>query len=262
MFFFGKTAIFACPEETDSQGIFYDMKKTLLLFAFILASFSLKAQVEIGLSAGANVASQRLSYLDYGSIRWQCSCQDGGTSRSINRWNVGAFALFGLHKNWALRLGAYYSQKGQEESTFDYDGEGLIFRYVDRVNYLEFPINLRFNLVSGTEGEALFLDAGFYWARGVSGEERLYSGDPVGNRTRKVAFNDYGEHWEGDEHLVSPGDFGINYGFGLRIRRVVFEMHHSFGLENTLPAYRKDNKKAYAKNSVFSFNVSYILFKA
>ena len=113
------------------------MKKILLTLIVLSIGFAVKAQIQVGVKAGLNVANLKTSGPDY---------VNGTSPSALNSFNGGLIVLVPLFSNFYLQPEIYYSFQGQNVSGMD---ENSISKY----DYLNIPVLFKYQLKNGAFAE-------------------------------------------------------------------------------------------------------------
>lgn len=200
------------------------MKNLLAVLALTFVCFSVSAQIRVAPKVGLNLANRSFEV-------------DGlkGRENAIVSFHAGVIAEYYLTDFLSLEPGVLFSQKGHREEV--YDG-GNYYEDKYQINYLEIPLNLKFNFGN------FYINAGPYYALAVSGKRKINGGKAdlfIGN---------------GANDDVQKSDLGMNLGVGVNISRTQIGVNYGFGLKNINPEGNTSGDKS--KNSVF--NVSLAIF--
>lgn len=220
------------------------MRKTFLIIILLASLAPVFAQsVKFGISAGLNESKAAFN-------------QTGSSIKWLAGLNAGAFAEveFG---SLSLRPGVLYSQKGYKTTTNivansptggtggTVSGSGR-----SRLNYLEIPVNILYN-ISVKPGK-IFLGGGPYFGYALSGHTKSSTVADYGNGP---AYDNYDfDIVFGKDGYLRRSDFGLNAIAGLKIKNgLLFSVNYGYGLTNVAKP-ETGNKD---KNRVATFAVGY-----
>lgn len=207
------------------------MKKIGLLFTFIaIVAFSFEgiAQINLGLTAGANMANVRFDYKD---------AEEPDTK-----------PLLGLRGGLTLDLkipgpigigsGLIYSTKGYQTDVESEYNEGDGTQKLS-VGYLELPVHLKYNIA------VLNIYAGPYVAMGIHGKQKndfSYQDETTGAEIDIEDDMDVEFTSEADEDFdytknvpVKGTDMGLNFGLGVKLAKIGVNAGYSMGFSNISP---------------------------
>ncbi|MGK7390700.1 MAG: porin family protein [Candidatus Cyclobacteriaceae bacterium M2_1C_046] len=227
------------------------MKKLLLLVVCILGVITTKAQIEIGVTAGANIANVSQDFADP---------QDEIPTDPRLGIKIGVVADYSINDNLSLRSGLVYSSKGFSIDMEELVGGAVTIDGYNRfiINYLDIPITGVYKL-SGFE-----IMAGPYLAFGLSGEQDydLTIGNDREADSEEIEFTsevDAGSH--PDKIQIRGFDAGIRLGLGYEIGPGVVTLSYSKGFVNltpddaTEPEFNPEDEKI--TNCVISIGFNY-----
>jgi hypothetical protein len=182
------------------------MKKILLLILFISIFIETPAQINYGIEAGLNFATIKGNYP-------QKLSSTTGILIGIN----GGYSLFDFLE---IGTGLFLSQKGVTRILFT-DVQGI-----ETYNYLEIPLNLKFNLPIPEAGKTFIL-------AGVYGSRLLSASVNPDNQGQSSAVN-LGE-------ILPSADYGLNFGIGQSFSvssgMLNIKVNYSYGLTSLDKSY-------------------------
>ncbi|MBK8806712.1 MAG: outer membrane beta-barrel protein [Bacteroidales bacterium] len=256
------------------------MNRFYLLLIFIVFVFSRQAfaQVKFGIKAGGNLSTIKFDIdKSYGTAY---------VSKFKGGFHVGIITDISLLENTlSLQPALLYSKKGCSidyektmEEFFKYYGLNLDVSnykgyFVINYNYIEVPINFVYKK-SGFQ-----ILAGPYFVIGLSGsskqdfsyevfgkeydsedffDKKSYTLKPVFGKFEYDELEMYLDKFNTDG-LFRAFDFGINFGVGYQLNKVLFNVNYSLGLVNCVPKFTDETIPVIdiRKNRVLNFSVSY-----
>ncbi len=231
------------------------MKKIIL---FILLAISLApayAQTSVGIVGGYNLSS---GYLESNWEGWHYNV----SSRS--GWRAGLIADQPLSKKFYLQPQLILNQKGYNYSPIIDIPDNPYYKYKRQLLYLELQAHLLYKRQIGNS--KLFLGAGPYIGRGISGRERVESYQ-LGQDGQPYIYPEYNiikykkpvnrNYSELDVTYIKPYDVGLNLLAGYELKNgLFFNAIYSFGFNNHS---RYDAYKSY--NGYLGITVGYFLKK-
>jgi len=195
------------------------MKKLLLVSVVVLFAVSINAQVQFGIKAGMNIASQKLTA--------------GGISispKSLIGFHAGVILDMAMGETFAIQPGFLFSQKGAK---YDSDGE----TGTDTYNYLDIPINVVYKINTGSA--KILLNVGPLFSYALS---------------EKSEGSEDATFGSGDGELKRL-DFGIGFGGGVQFGSVVASLNYNLGLANIMNV--PSGADVSLKNNVFGISIAY-----
>ncbi len=214
------------------------MKKTILLSAIALISFSTFAQdkgskgsddsrVRYGVKAGVTFADVTLS------------SAPGVTTSSVTSFYVGGIVDIPVASVLSVQPGLMLVGKGAELSF------PSIYSQKQTPFYLEVPVNLVAKFEAGPG--KIFVGAGPYVSLGVFGKNKITSSS-LGNSNDNLKFGN------GDDDDLRSIDFGLNFLLGYQLTNgLSVNGGYGLGLVNTQPSA----SSLTVKNSVFSVGLGF-----
>ncbi len=228
----------------------------LLLIVLAALCFPVRAQVNFGIKAGANLSNIHQVY--------KYRSDEFGTKMKVG-FHIGLISDMPINEMLSFQPGILFTSKGwnfdmnEFNDLFEVDGYSRV-----SLSYLEIPLNLAY------KSNALQIYAGPYLAIGIGGKNKMdYS---INFPVKPINFKDewklkpkFGEVKEAD--LEKGGawftglDYGFNFGLGYNFGPILIQGGYSLGLGNMRPKYeddsatdRSDNKDS---NRVITLSVSY-----
>ncbi len=207
------------------------MKKISLLFTLIaIVAFTFKgnAQINLGLTAGVNMANVRFDY------------KDGGEpdTKFLLAPRAGLTLDLKIPGPIGIGSGLFYSVKGYQtdiESEYN-EGDGTQSL---SVGYLELPVHLKYNIA------VLNIYAGPYVAMGIHGKQKndyTYEEEITGMEIENTDDYDVEFTSEADEDFdysknvpLKSTDMGLNFGLGVKLAKIAVNAGYSMGLSNISP---------------------------
>jgi len=215
------------------------MKKILLIICLVAVSAGVSAQsVSFGVKAGMNLSTLRVSPSD-----------PSYTTSDKTGYHFGVVADVGFQE-FSLQPGLFYITKGQKFtgqyiSFYLEDQQSILEKGTVRLDYIELPLNLLYNL-KVTPDVKLYFGAGGYLGYGLSGKVRgTISGDISGTFEKNISFN-------GNQNDYKNPDYGLNFIVGERLKHFSIDVNYSLGLANITP-----NQGANVKNSAAGISIGY-----
>ena len=181
------------------------MKKYCLIFVFLFATISTQAQILKKIRVAANVSLGTTDIIGSEAGKsFGTSGEETLTSAKIV-FNFGATAEMPIVKRLYVQAGLQYKKGGFGQ----YMGA---FKDDLKINYLSFPVNLRYNLIR-KHSFSLHVYGGLYVAGVLNGEMTTeYNGKA---ETVKVRFGN-----DKTRDFAKKVDFGYQCGFGIEQSRV------------------------------------------
>lgn len=185
---------------------------------------------------------------------------DGGTedNATLTSFNAGLMGRFGLSKTVDLESGVLLTGRGSKAETYFNNGNDYVKAKFNPL-YVEVPLNLVVNIpLQGNTG--LFVNAGPYAAVGVGGKSKLETklGPLVSESERDIEFSDddpfTSEQEDAAYDKLKRFDFGLNFGAGLDLNKVILKANYGMGL--TKIGSTESNNTADDKNKYRVFSIS------
>ncbi len=228
------------------------MKKAIYLIAFIFSLGALQAQTYLGPKVGLNLSTHGLS--DALDDAYETSIRLG--------FSFGAAAELSLGGRMGLQIEGLFVQKGAKYEEFDpyliSDGNGnqemAYLEFTEKLNYLEFPVLLKYNL-RGKEVGGYFI-AGPSFGFGMSGTgSGSYKGE-----TQDFPFDDFDINFgSGRNDQYTSFDFSLAFGggafFELYTGKIVADVRFNLGLSNISNA---DSSQNSIKNRSIMISFGYL----
>ncbi|SHM77286.1 outer membrane beta-barrel protein [Chitinophaga sp. CF418] len=232
------------------------MKKIILLALLAVGIAPVHAQTSVGITGGYNL----------NSIRPNSSIEAMGYNvSSRSGWHAGLVADKRLWKKYYLQPQLLLNEKGynytygmNEAPTYSFN------KFKTRLLYLELQANLLFKQQTGNG--KLFVGAGPYIARGISGLERWDGQSYNSNMGSVVRFTKYSvvnyrskapDYAYGNITHIKPYDKGLNFLAGYELKNgLFFNVVYSLELNNR--GYDNNYKN---KNTYFGLTAGYFLKK-
>ena len=231
------------------------MKKTYYSFFFILLSFSLNAQVRVGIKAGYNNSN--------GIYDQQNDISKG---KSISGFQVGVFAEKKISGSSIINPNLLFTQKGNYANYTDkhFPQDHFDVRTY-RLNYLEADIAIVYKLSIG-ENWGVKIGIGPYAAFGLSGKETGYFNwfGNSGTIDREIKFtNTKADHF--NQTNFSPFEWGVNFKTGIEYKKYMLYMNYGSGVGSRVSGKYAGNTsgndfgyyEANTKNRVLSIGIGY-----
>lgn len=212
--------------------------KILLLVAVsVLLTFSAKAQ--LGIRAGVNMAKEIASFSEQ-------DIKDGFSTGNLTGYQIG-LVYQTYTKGLGFEIGALLSQKG---SMYNYNDSSSVTSNISQaykeINYISFPIDLRYRITLGPIG--VFGLAGIYGDYALNGKT-VYEAI---NYEEQQSYSNFMDHL----------DYGYTLGFGVEaIKKVQLAFNWSRGLvkkDESKKFYEITNYQPKSESNVFSVNLTYL----
>jgi hypothetical protein len=203
------------------------MKKLLLASVVILFAMSVSAQVQFGIKAGVNLAN----------VSTKMAGESVDSKMKIG-FHAGVIADLGLSESFSVQPGLLFSQKGakQEETILGQTATATM-----KLNYLDIPINAVYKIDAGSAKIHLF--AGPVISYGLSGTTTYEAG---GESQDEDVFGS-------EDGQAKKLDFGINFGAGIQISKILVSANYNLGLSNMVNGGDSDN---FVKNRTIGVSVA------
>jgi hypothetical protein len=179
------------------------MKTLLRLSIALILLFSLtavQAQVKFGPKAGLNLST--MTFKTSGM---------GFDPKVLVGFHAGVISEIPLTDVLKFQPGVLYSMKGSNYEIMD---EEMSFS----PSYIEIPLNFMYDI--DLEGKKLGIFAGPYFAFGVGG------------KAKAMGFSEDITFGTGEDDVMKPLDFGINFGVGLNLNNFIISAQYGLGLSN------------------------------
>ncbi len=200
----------------------------LMTLMILLTVFSLSAQTNVGISAGASFSN--------------VTVKAGGVSaspKSKTGITVGIAIDAPLSSNFSFQPALNFIQKG-------YKVKDETSKETVNINYLEVPLNF---VYSTQKNEGFFIGAGPSIAYGISGKDK-FTADGMPDDNQKIKFGS-----SGDE--VKALDFGVNALAGYKMKGgFMISANYNLGLSKINNDDGSDDAGT-IKNKYFSIKIGY-----
>lgn len=234
----------------------YDSTKcgfaAFLIVALICCSYNSYAQSPIGIQAGMNFSSVRMT---------DEQGKDANT-QSVPGIRMGLTADFRMAGNFYVQPAILYSEKGFKQESGGYNGSAANFRV--KATYVELPITLIYKPQFGNVG--VLVGAGFYGAYGTGGNWKSDSGVliddiQIGSEGDVIFRNDGFEGGNLESYTYGrPIDYGANFLLGYQLmRQLLVQVQAQVGLANLTPAYGDFQPDDKLKNTNIAISLGYRL---
>jgi len=235
------------------------MKKSFALPTLFLVYLSLSviAQFSVGPRFGLNLSSYGFNFED-SSDEPEVKFKPGP--------QFGAMFAYQFIDEIGLRTAIVFTMKGTAYNmdfteTWDNGDQFTVDGYSrTTLNYMEFPIDGTFGVKAGEV--YIFGNVGPYFAVCLGGKNRwdydFYHEDQNGNYiesgnredNRKMETENEVNILDFDVSYISPIDYGLNMGVGLKVNFFMFNVQYGLGLNNLTPHYTmyedyKEKRKKY-----------------
>jgi hypothetical protein len=222
--------------------------KKLLMIALLSGTFTL-AKSQVYIQGGVNLANIT-----------QTKSGETQDNNLLTTFNAGILGRFNLSKPIDLESGLLLEGRGAKANS--YFGSNNDDNYVkSKFNplYLEVPLNLVVR-VPLEKNANLFFNAGPYAAVGIAGKSKTESSI---SGVKSISANNI--EFSNDDPFTSQQDdaaygkikrfdFGLNFGGGFDLRKVLLKINYSFGL--TKINSTQSNNGADDKNKYRTFSIS------
>jgi hypothetical protein len=159
-------------------------------------------------------------------------------------YRLGLNATFGLAKKINLQAGAFYTTRG-------YKFDELGFTSSAKINYIEVPIYLNYEVVKFA-GNTLFVGAGPYFAYCMGGKGKV-KGSAFGFSIDEEVDFSVGSDKNNDD--ITAIDYGVNANVGFVTKIGIYaRANYGLGLANTMPGGDGNNS---IKNKNFGLSIGY-----
>lgn len=206
-------------------------RKNLYLLFTLLLGFS-SAFAQFGIKAGLNTANELRSF----------SSNDiaaNFSSENLTGYQLGlVYQAMPKKSGIGIEIGALLSQKG---SSFHIESSNSAYgprNGYNETNYLEVPLNLRYNLKFGLV--SIFLSGGIYGSCVLTSK----STNVTDNTTNEKTFEEFSDRV----------DYGYNYGTGIELLQKI-----QIGCNWTNGIKSLNSDFSTIKNKVFSLSLVYLL---
>ena len=210
------------------------MKKTILFILLAISIAPIYAQTSVGVVGGYN-SSFVFPYTNWEAVNYKVSYGSG--------WRAGLISDQHLCKKFSLQPQLILNQKRYNYSYSPPTPSSVQAEYKRHLLYLELQANLLFKPQIGNG--KLFLGAGPYIGRGISGRERMdlyYAGQNgqqyrldyniIRYKSKYPAVDPY--YSEANVIYLKPYDIGINLLAGYELKNgLFFNVIYSLGANNT-----------------------------
>jgi len=221
--------------------------KKLLIIAMLSGTFTLvKSQVYI--QGGVNLANIT-----------QTKSGETQNNNLLTTFNVGFLGRFGLSKAIDLESGLLLQGRGAKANTyFSSSSDDNYVKTKFNPLYLEVPLNVVLRFPFQKEMN-IFLNAGPYAAMGIAGKSKTESKilGVTSTSSDNIKFsNDNPFTSQQDDAAydkIKRFDFGLNFGGGLDLGKVLLKLNYGFGLtkiNSTQSNNNADNKNKYRTVSI------------
>jgi len=212
------------------------MKIKHIIFSCILLLSASSIYAQLGIKAGVNMADEIKSFS-------QSNIDTGFKSNNLTGCEIGlVYQAMPKGSGLGIEIGALLSQKG---STFSDSTNvvNVIKQGYKELNYLEFPLNLRYRLNLGVAG--IYGTAGIYGGYALNGK----TVNEITNSTQSQSFQSFADHV----------DYGYNFGAGLELfKKIQFGAIWSNGFKDTSNLNSGLPTPTTSTNKVFSVNLVYL----
>jgi hypothetical protein len=174
--------------------------KLSIALILLVSLTTVQAQVKFGPKAGVNFSTMTFK-----------SSGVGFDPNVLVGFHAGVVSEIPLTDVLKFQPGVLYSMKG---SNYEIVSEEMSFSPA----FLEIPLNLMYEI--DLEGKKLGLFAGPYLAYGVGG------------KAKAMGFSEDLTFGTGEDDIMKPLDFGINFGVGLNLNNFIISAQYGLGLSN------------------------------
>lgn len=219
--------------------------KKILLILILSSSISLTLAQTIKFIITAGVNESTASQIPDSFIKEIAMAGQTFPNSKLIGFHIGAFASYSVGK-MSIQPGLLYTTKGGVPYSFSTNTATNNYSRKDvlRLNYLEIPLNVLYNLPVGPG--KIFIGGGPYIGIGISGKARYTITDGPGetstNQINKGSINvTYGS---GDNDIKTT-DIGLGAKLGLTLKKgwlISFNYEHGFTNLSNDPGYNGKNK--------------------
>lgn len=229
------------------------MKKIFILTVFSFITFASFAQLQIGPKLGVNLFRQGLS--EQGSQVF--------TSSFIPGFNAGVGIEYSFGGRFSVALDALYSQKGgfnQSKVPLQFENVNIpvFYEYQDRLNYLNFPVFIKYYLRGKDFGMNLQAGIELGFLMGASNSKGKLTNPNDATDITEIQKSDY-NLGDGPFDTYLKSDFGIMFGAGffyeLDAGRIIADLRYHHGTSNVLNTSLESQE---VSNRGISFSVGYM----
>jgi len=214
----------------------------------------------------AGAADAQLFYVQGGvNLANISNTKSGGTEDNamLTSFNAGVMGRFGLSETVDLESGLLLSGKGSKAETYFNGGSDYVKAKFNPL-YVEVPLNVVVNIpLSETAG--LFVNAGPYAAIGVGGKSKTASkvGPFTSTSESSIKFSNddpfTSEQEDAGYDKLKRFDFGLNFGAGLDLDKVILKVNYGLGLAKINSTDAPNNSDDKNKYRVLSVSVGFPL---
>ena len=212
------------------------MKKTITLFALLLAFSATRSQTRLGVKGGFTLSNLRMT----GTVNGETESESGNSAAGFH---IGMITDIAAGKNFHIRPELLIVSKGSTIKDVDENGNDVKLKF--RPYYLELPVNFLFHKTFPRSGAAIYLGGGPVFSYGIGGKTTV--GD-----TKVDVFNPGG---------LKRFDLGLGWIFGFDLPNgLTFSLSANTGLLNVYeenPQYNPYDIKM--RNSSFGLSIGYLL---
>jgi hypothetical protein len=220
--------------------------KKLLMIALLSGTFTL-AKSQVYIQGGVNLANIT-----------QTKSGETQDNNLLTTFNAGILGRFNLSKPIDLESGLLLEGRGAKANSYFGSNNDYVKSKFNPV-YLEVPLNLVVR-VPLEKNANLFFNAGPYAAVGIAGKSKTESSI---SGVKSISANNI--EFSNDDPFTSQQDdaaygkikrfdFGLNFGGGFDLRKVLLKINYSFGL--TKINSTQSNNGADDKNKYRTFSIS------
>lgn len=211
------------------------MKKTLTLFAMLLACSGAWSQARLGVKGGFTLSNLRMT----GTVNGDLESESGNAAAGFH---IGGMLDLPAGRNFHIRPELLIVSKG---STLKGDIDGTPVKLKFRPYYLELPVNFLFHKTFPRSGAAIYLGGGPVFSYGIGGKTSVNGG-------KVDVFNTGG---------LKRFDLGLGTIFGFDLASgLTFSISSNAGLLNIYderPGYNPYDTKM--RSSAWSLSIGYLL---
>ena len=222
------------------------MKKILLIF-ILSSSINLTFAQAIKFTVTAGVNESTASKIPDNFIKEIAAAGQTFPNSKLHGFHAGVFAAYSVGKI-SIQPGLLYTTKGG--IPYSFSGNSITNDYYNRkdvlrLNYLEVPLNIRYNIPIGVN--KVFIGGGPYIGVGISGKENYTitdngPGEANANQVNKSSKNiTYGSGYDD----IKSMDFGLGAKLGFALKKGwLISFNYEYGLTNLSndPRYSGENK--------------------
>ena len=229
------------------------MKKLFLGLA-LMTSAALATKAQVYLQGGLNLANITKT-------------KAGQTEKNnmLPSFNVGLMGRLPITSMFSLESGALLTGRGSKAETYFNSGNDYVKTKFNPL-YIEVPLNAVVKIPLENKSN-VFFSAGPYAAIGIGGKSNQESkfGPLVSSSTSNIKFSNddpfTSEEEDAGYDRLKRFDFGLNFGGGVQLGKVILKANYGFGLTKINSTQSNNNADDKNKYRTLSFSVGIPLGK-